>query len=131
MNEVDIHIARKLKERRLELGLSQSDIAKFFGFNRSTIAQIEMGRNKLNHNTLSKFAEIYQRPVSYFIGDEDLYLKNQIISDNKPKIEEIVAEWKIKDYLTRKEIAEPFIKDLQESLQYLCELYNVKIEDIW
>lgn len=54
---MDLHL--NIKKRRLELNLSQQDLAELMGYkSRSTIARIEAGENDISQKKLLRFAEI-------------------------------------------------------------------------
>lgn len=48
-----------LKTMRLKHGMSQEDIAEKLNINRSTIAMIETGKNKLTVSLAKKLAELF------------------------------------------------------------------------
>lgn len=63
-------MARRLKEAREYLELSQDDVAKELGIPRTAISLIESGQRKVEALELHKLARVYQRPVGYFTGEE-------------------------------------------------------------
>ena len=63
-------LAEILKQARECLSLSQDEVAKALGIPRSAILLIESGQRRVDVLELKKFAAVYQRPVSYFTGDE-------------------------------------------------------------
>jgi transcriptional regulator with XRE-family HTH domain len=63
-------LATRLKEAREYLELSQDEIAKWLNLPRSAISLIETGQRKVDAIELKKLAEIYQRPIGYFTGEE-------------------------------------------------------------
>lgn len=131
MSELDIDIARKLKQRRVELGLTQKQVAEKLGVTRGNVTQFEMGRNKLKHGVLQKIAEIYERPASFFVGDEKQYFKTNVLNTNKAELEDIIKNWKLSEYITEKKLPDQFVEDLKTYLEYLCELYDIKMSKIW
>src|SRR5258708_1898765 len=64
-----VGIGERLREAREYLGLTQDAVADMARLSRSAISQIESGQRGLDANELKRFADIYQRPVSYFIGE--------------------------------------------------------------
>src|ERR1051326_7794231 len=62
-------LGTRLKEAREYLELSQDEVAKFLKVPRSAISLMEAGQRKGDAIELQKLAEIYQRPVSFFIGE--------------------------------------------------------------
>jgi transcriptional regulator with XRE-family HTH domain len=65
------HLAEMLKGAREYLSLSQDEVAKAVGIPRAAISLIESGQRRVDALELKKFATLYQRPVSYFTGDEN------------------------------------------------------------
>lgn len=63
-------LARKLRDAREYLGLSQQEVADSTGLPRSAISLIESGQRSVGAVELKAFAKLYQRPVTYFTGDE-------------------------------------------------------------
>ena len=63
-------LATRLKEAREYLELSQDEVAKALDLPRSAISLIETGQRKVDAIELKKLAEIYQRPIGYFTGEE-------------------------------------------------------------
>jgi transcriptional regulator with XRE-family HTH domain len=63
-------LTRRLKEAREYLELSQDEVARWLNLPRSAISLIEAGQRKVDAIELKKLAEIYQRPIGYFTGEE-------------------------------------------------------------
>jgi transcriptional regulator with XRE-family HTH domain len=65
-----MRLAELLKQAREYLSLSQDEVAKAVGIPRAAISLVESGQRRVDALELKKFAAVYQRPVSYFTGDE-------------------------------------------------------------
>ncbi|CAN5908301.1 XRE family transcriptional regulator [soil metagenome] len=86
-------MARRLKEARLNCGLTQEEAADAVGIPRTAVVNIEAGKRAVSTLELSKFAKAYHRPVTYFFEGEaaaavetaDLILPRQLpgYEDNK------------------------------------------------
>lgn len=63
-------LGAKLKDAREYLELSQDEVAKALDLPRTAISMIENGQRKVEAIELKKFAEIYQRSISHFTGEE-------------------------------------------------------------
>lgn len=63
-------LGSRLKDAREYLELSQDEVAKVLDLPRTAISMIENGQRKVDTIELKKFAEIYQRPISYFTGED-------------------------------------------------------------
>lgn len=69
---MELTIYEKIKNRRLELGYSQDELAKRMGYkSRSTINKIESGQVDISRNKIAKFAEVLQVTPSYLMGWDD------------------------------------------------------------
>jgi transcriptional regulator with XRE-family HTH domain len=72
MSEDRKSLGAKLRDAREYLGLSQDEVSKAVGVTRSAISLIESGQRKVDALELKKLAELYQRPVVDFTGDDDV-----------------------------------------------------------
>jgi transcriptional regulator with XRE-family HTH domain len=60
----------RLRIAREYVGLKQEDVARHLSIPRSALSHIEAGQRKVDALELARMAKLYQRPVSWFIGDE-------------------------------------------------------------
>ena len=82
-----------LKKRRLEKGLSQVEIAKKLGINKSSYCSWESGRAKPNQKNLIALSKILDVPVTYFESEYNIINSFlQLSPDNQVKAEEYVEE---------------------------------------
>src|SRR5687767_12000763 len=67
-------LARRLKEQRTFLNLTQQFVADQSGIPRSAISDIERGARRVDSLELKRLAALYRMPVDYFLGtgQEDL-----------------------------------------------------------
>ena len=66
-----MHIGEKIRNRRMELGLSQRDLARKMGYtNNSTIAKIEQGKVDVSQTRLNQFAEVLGVSPIHLMNDE-------------------------------------------------------------
>src|SRR5438045_9527971 len=65
-----MRLAEKLRQAREYLTLSQEEVSKVVGIPRAAISLIESGQRRVEALELKKFAAIYERPVSYFTGEQ-------------------------------------------------------------
>lgn len=67
-----MHIGIRIKEKRLEQGLTQADLAKSLGYrDRTTIAKIESGKNDISLSKVVEFAEALHTTPAYLMGWEN------------------------------------------------------------
>ncbi len=60
-------IVARLKKARLAAGLKQIDVAKKLRKQQSYISRCESGDHRLDVVELQAFAELYKKPLSYFV----------------------------------------------------------------
>lgn len=77
-----MHIGIKIKNRREELGLTQSELASKLGYkSKTTIAKIESGSNDITQSKVIAFAKALNTTPAYLMGFEDMEKKADIIAD--------------------------------------------------
>lgn len=77
---------KKLKARRLELGLTQVDVANQLGITKQSYAAWENGKTKPNQKNLQKLSQILNVVMDYFLSEHEIveiYL--QLDEDNRQK----------------------------------------------
>ena len=57
----------RLKAARLEAGLKQEEVGRKLGKPQSYISKCESGERRVDVAELERFAELYEKPVSYFL----------------------------------------------------------------
>ncbi len=60
-------IINRLKQARIDAGLSQQSVADKLGKPQSYVSKIESGERRLDVAEIKKFAEVYKKGISYFI----------------------------------------------------------------
>lgn len=65
-DEADAHIGRRIRERRLMLGLSQQQLAQTIGVTYQQAHKYETGVNRVSAGRLYRIAEALGVPVSWF-----------------------------------------------------------------
>lgn len=78
-----MEIGEKIRNRRMELGWSQRDLAFKMGYtNNSTIAKIEQGKVDVSQSRVLQFSKVLNVPIAYLIDWDD--------SEGEPTSDEIV-----------------------------------------
>ena len=76
-------IGAKIRMRRGELGMSQTDLAKAIGVTFQQVQKYEQGKNRVGGSRLDGIAKALQVPVSYFFeqtGDEMEAVQGSLLS---------------------------------------------------
>jgi repressor LexA len=63
----NVHVARRLREARAGLGLTQAELADRLGLTQTTISYWENERRRLGIVELDKLASALEKPLSYFL----------------------------------------------------------------
>ena len=72
-SEIDrVRLGEMLKQAREYLELSQDEVARTVGLPRAAISLIESGQRRVDFLELKRLAEIYQRPVTHFTGEQNI-----------------------------------------------------------
>lgn len=66
MDEIDMHLGRRLRRRRRLLGLTQQELAVACGVRFQQIQKYECAANRMSAARLWQLAEVLEVPVSYF-----------------------------------------------------------------
>lgn len=66
----DAALARRLREAREFLGLSQGDVSEVLGIPRASVSQMEAGKRKVSAAELRELARLYRRAPEYFLTGE-------------------------------------------------------------
>ena len=68
-HNVDVRVGARLRQRRLELGLSQQRLAEVTGNSFQLIAKYETAANRVSPSRLYRFAMFLNVPIAYFFED--------------------------------------------------------------
>lgn len=89
-----MNIGNRIKQRRIELGMSQQELASAMGYtSKSTINKIELGKNDVSQSKVVKFSKVLDTTPSYLMGwylDNDNNSKE--IRENKTMTKKTIDE---------------------------------------
>lgn len=66
---VDVHVGKRLQQRRALLGMSQTALGKGLGITFQQVQKYERGANRLGASKLYEAARVLGVPVSYFFDE--------------------------------------------------------------
>jgi len=66
VNSFDQHVALRLRAKRTELGLSQTQLANVIGTSFQQVQKYEKGTNRISAGRLWQVAKCFKVPVTYF-----------------------------------------------------------------
>ena len=68
-NPIDVHVGKRIRMRRLFLGMNQETLANALDLTFQQVQKYEGGANRVSASRLSEMAEILRVPISFFYGD--------------------------------------------------------------
>lgn len=71
VTKIDCHVGKKLKLRRVNLGLSQQKLGELLNITFQQIQKYEKGVNRVSGGRLYELSKILEVPVSYFFEGID------------------------------------------------------------
>ena len=63
---VDIHVGKRIRERRVSLGLSQANLGEYLGLTFQQIQKYEKGVNRISASKLWVLSNLFEVPVEWF-----------------------------------------------------------------
>ena len=77
----NIHLGKKLRMRRLSLGLTQTKVAQAINVTFQQIQKYEKGTNGVSSNRLMQISEFLKVPIIYFFEDFKEFKDHEISSE--------------------------------------------------
>jgi transcriptional regulator with XRE-family HTH domain len=71
MSIFNVHLGRKIRDRRLSLGLTQTKVGNALGFSFQQIQKYEKGLNGVTSEKLLDLANVLQVPINFFYEGYD------------------------------------------------------------
>jgi transcriptional regulator with XRE-family HTH domain len=65
-NPIDVHVGRRIRQRRLLLGMNQETLANALGLTFQQVQKYEGGANRVSASRLSAMSDILGMPIPYF-----------------------------------------------------------------
>ncbi|SEH30966.1 Transcriptional regulator, contains XRE-family HTH domain [Rhizobium sp. NFR12] len=82
---VDIHVGRRVRMRRNEVGMSQTNLADGLGITFQQVQKYERGTNRISTSKLYEIAIALETPITYFF--EDLALSDKMAGESMASLE--------------------------------------------
>ena len=79
----NVHLGKKLRMRRLSLGLTQTKVAQAINVTFQQIQKYEKGTNGVSSNRLMQLSTYLKVPITYFFEDFRNYNEIKNISDDQ------------------------------------------------
>lgn len=72
VHPIDVHVGLRVRNLRLDLGLTQADLAGHLGIRFQQIQKYETGRNRISASRLWDIAQALRTDVGYFFEEVDI-----------------------------------------------------------
>ena len=76
-NPIDIHVGKRIRQRRTLLGMSQEKLAALIGLTFQQVQKYERGANRVGSSRLFDLGKVLNVPVSYFFEDMPHAVENK------------------------------------------------------
>lgn len=80
---VDIHVGKRMRQRRTLLGMSQTKLGDAVGITFQQVQKNERGFNRMGSSRLFQFAKLLDVPVSYFFDEMPKDIENAKVGSGK------------------------------------------------
>lgn len=81
--------AARIKQLRMERGLSQDQLAALLGISRSAVGMYETGKREPDLETCEAIADIFNIDMDYLTGRSDTEKTHLTITDTDPRLDEL------------------------------------------
>lgn len=68
-NPIDVHVGKRIRTRRLFLGMNQEILARVLGLTFRQVQKYEKAANRVSASRLSAFADALCVPIAFFFAD--------------------------------------------------------------
>ena len=110
-NTVDTHVGQRIRDKRNELGMSQTEVANALGVTFQQVQKYERGTNRVGASRLFDLSRILSVPVQYFfegLNNQSTPIEKEddnVIHLMKPDTVELVeAYYKVENPQVRRQI---------------------------
>ena len=117
-NPVDIHVGKRMRLRRLLLGLSQEKLADMLGLTFQQVQKYEKGMNRIGASRLWDVSKVLNVPVNFFFEEMDFSTdENSPASVNGGKV-----------FIAEKPAVDPMSK--AENIELITALNKIKSPEL-
>ncbi len=127
-NPIDIHVGKRLRARRIFLGMSQDDLAKKVGITFQQLQKYERGTNRVSASRLYLLSRVLDVPVDFFFEgfEKEVAAQSKLPGGQDPidspeSIEVLRAYHSVKDPAVRRHVLD-LIRGLGNGKKNLSDL---------
>lgn len=102
---IDLHVGKRMRQRRTLLGLSQERLAEALGLTFQQVQKYERGTNRISASRLYELGRVLEVPIGYFFDDLPLDMPRRVRDHMQGAIAIEAVAGRV-DPLTRRETLE-------------------------
>src|SRR5688500_3582656 len=107
-NEKSTQIGYKIRQARLDKGMSEGEVGKILGVTHACIGSYERGRLRVSVDLINEFSRILEKPLDYFFEPdpelEEKYKKKKKVTYDLDDNIDFAMQLSIKHYLFSKKV---------------------------
>jgi transcriptional regulator with XRE-family HTH domain len=112
VSAIDVAIGERIRQRRLELGLTQKKLAALLGLTAAQVQGFERGADRVAAAVLFEIARILEAPLQTFLPSEGR--KNRSAFEHDAETRELVAEFERLKYQRSRRLVLTLAHELAE-----------------
>ena len=89
-----ISIGKRLKEKRIEKGFTQQNVAEKLEISDEYVSKLENGKVQISLKRLADFSEVYKTPIEYFLSGTVSENEDYKMDEFMEKIKELTPKEK-------------------------------------
>lgn len=136
MENINDLIVKRVKDARIEKGLTQKDLADHLGRTAASISDLERGKVQVTASDLYKISQYLKKPIEYFFGEkfggEEIQDLVSILRSQPPEyrkanivyIQKIIKLQMLGDEIISKPKDEVSAEQMKEFLDLLIDITN-------
>jgi len=102
-HKTDVHIGRRLRERRMALGMSQAELAEGLGISFQQVQKYEKGVNRIGASRLFDLAHVLGVPIQFFYEEMPASLSGHLPA---PGFADAPGQGFVSEFLTSRDAVE-------------------------
>ena len=85
-NEVDMHVGKRIRERRQDLKMSQEKLGNSLGVTFQQVQKYERGTNRIGASRLFKLSQVMEVPIRYFYSGLAGVVQSEVAEGEQPPL---------------------------------------------
>lgn len=99
-------VSKKLEYARNRAGLTLGRVEELVGIGKSSLSEFENGKREPKLSQLQQLAEVYQRPISFFVDEQPLPVERVLWRERPAESPESLENWFLKSCMQYRHLEE-------------------------